>query len=662
MLRTITALMTLGASSSALAVPVTIDTHDFEPGQWWVYDLSDQSYDYYLRDQVVTMDATPGVTYYVRVHWEAGFTFTVDASGWVTIDPARDGVSATGGQGVVDFLTLPVEIDPGPYQGEWRVQPYTRQGSDGPQTIHLVPGLSHYNANIGWFNQADQFRVTLAPDGTVTTTNPAAATGGPLEMDWHSAPVTIEVGDYGGPHWLRTVHNLVRGSDLTLHLVTGIDYQLAVHGVQTSTVPFHVDALGHVSSSDPAATAAGSVLHLNSARVDLQTNGFEGEHSTGHGFFVGDAWRRRGDESKHYVINKDVALIAPRAARFRVDANGMVTGDAPSSFSYGQNLLGFITSDVTVDPGAFVDGWLPVEAAPVGWSPQVHGTQTFTAVHDTELRILAGYSWNTAVWVEVDDQGQLDVAPDYLTSGWSDGDTLTLATERIRFEPSDPTVPFTVRVRGRAADVGTTDIDLVAGLEYLVLVGGQQETFWVDSDDCLVDPTLMSVGGLDLTLSCVAADTDSDGVDDLDDNCPEVANPDQDDLDGDGAGDACDSDDDGDGFDDAFDTCPTVFDPDQSDLDLDGLGDACDDDDDDDGIWDADDLCAATTAGAVVDDDGCSGEQFVSLSCGTEDDHRNHGKFVSCVAQAGNQAVAAGLLTQQERADIVSGAANGSWP
>jgi len=340
----------------------------------------------------------------------------------------------------------------------------------------------------------------------------------------------------------------------------------------------------------------------------------------------------------------------------------MVTGDAPTSFAYGQNLLSFTTSDVTVHPGAFVDGWLPYEAAPASWSPEVYGTQTFTAVHDTELRLLAGYSWNTAVWVDIDDQGQIDVAPDYLTSGWSDGSTLTLATELIRFEPSDPTVPYTVRVRGRAADVGTVDIDLVAVIEYLVRVNGQQATFWVDSDSCLVDPAVVSVGGLDLALSCVAADTDGDGVDDLDDNCTDVANADQTDLDGDGAGDACDDDDDGDGVADGLDTCPTVFDPEQSDLDLDGLGDACDDDDDNDGIWDDDDLCAATAAGAVVDTDGCSGEQFVLLSCGTEDDHKNHGQFVSCVAQAGTDAVGAGLLTQQERADIVSGAASGSWP
>jgi hypothetical protein len=43
-------------------------------------------------------------------------------------------------------------------------------------------------------------------------------------------------------------------------------------------------------------------------------------------------------------------------------------------------------------------------------------------------------------------------------------------------------------------------------------------------------------------------DGDGDGVIAADDNCPGVANPDQADLDGDGAGDACDADIDGDGL------------------------------------------------------------------------------------------------------------------
>ena len=53
-------------------------------------------------------------------------------------------------------------------------------------------------------------------------------------------------------------------------------------------------------------------------------------------------------------------------------------------------------------------------------------------------------------------------------------------------------------------------------------------------------------------------DTDGDGVLDGVDNCPDDANADQHDTDGDGHGDACDTDDDNDTVLDDVDNCPLV--------------------------------------------------------------------------------------------------------
>jgi hypothetical protein len=61
----------------------------------------------------------------------------------------------------------------------------------------------------------------------------------------------------------------------------------------------------------------------------------------------------------------------------------------------------------------------------------------------------------------------------------------------------------------------------------------------------------------------VALDSDGDVTDNIDDNCPYVANPSQLDRDNDGVGDACDN-------------CPDVPNRDQADHDHDGIGDACD--------------------------------------------------------------------------------------
>ncbi len=105
----------------------------------------------------------------------------------------------------------------------------------------------------------------------------------------------------------------------------------------------------------------------------------------------------------------------------------------------------------------------------------------------------------------------------------------------------------------------------------------------------------------------VTADSDRDGVPDAVDSCPSHTNTGQDDLDGDGQGDACDYDDDNDGTNDLDDNCPRLANTDQDDADSDGIGDRCDEftDRDYDGVADAADLCPDTPDwGQDTDRDG----------------------------------------------------------
>jgi hypothetical protein len=153
-------------------------------------------------------------------------------------------------------------------------------------------------------------------------------------------------------------------------------------------------------------------------------------------------------------------------------------------------------------------------------------------------------------------------------------------------------------------------------------------------------------------VAVAADDQDGDGVPDDADNCPLEPNADQTDTDGDDQGDACDLDDDNDMVDDGADNCPLVPNLDQADFDDDGQGDACDLDGDGDGINDASDRCLDTTPGEVADADGCA----IAQLCPCDTPWKNHGKYVSCVAQAAEDFVDGGLVSGPEKDAIVSAA------
>ena len=134
-----------------------------------------------------------------------------------------------------------------------------------------------------------------------------------------------------------------------------------------------------------------------------------------------------------------------------------------------------------------------------------------------------------------------------------------------------------------------------------------------NNEGVIIDDFKISAQGID------DEDDDNDGILDVNDNCPLIANSDQLDMDSDGEGDVCDDDIDGDGIineldddsdndgvKDGVDNCKYVSNPDQLDDDNDGIGNVCDFDADNDGVLDENDTCPNTPQDDTVNVNGCT--------------------------------------------------------
>ncbi|WP_231372829.1 thrombospondin type 3 repeat-containing protein [Aureivirga sp. CE67] len=200
-------------------------------------------------------------------------------------------------------------------------------------------------------------------------------------------------------------------------------------------------------------------------------------------------------------------------------------------------------------------------------------------VSDVNVTVNINHVWNSDVTIKLVSPSGTEVELSSGNGGSNDNYTNTVFDDEADTAITAGTAPYT----GTFQPEGS-----------LALVNGEPslgdwtlvvEDTYITSDDGELISWSIEICGVE------PSDMDGDGIADMNDNCPEIANADQADNDGDGMGDVCDEDDDNDGILDVDDNCPFEANEDQADNDEDGMGDVCDEDDDNDGILDEDDDC-----------------------------------------------------------------------
>jgi len=628
---------------------LTVDPGDYN-GSWYIYQVTR-----HLTGQQQDIIVVPGLGYSMVVggggYYASRILFHVAADGVVT---SGNTAAAVGGKNTLTFKNTSLTVDPVDYSGKWRIHrvtPYLK----GLQEVIVVPGLNNSMIVAGesYYGAGINFRVT--GDGVVTLDNADSAVGGQDTLTFKNTSLTVNPRDYSGKWYMPRVTPWLKGLQQSIIVVPGVKYSMLVGGAGHSKgkVYFHVAADEVVTSYNADAAVGGpNTLTFNNTPLTVDPVNYSGSW-----YLMGVAPYLTGLQQGIVVVPGlgYNMVVGSRSMTFRVAGDGVVTSDNADAAVGGLNQLTFNNAQISVSPIDFTGAWnikgVTSFSVPGSYfySPKT-GTHSVILVPGLAYYVEDFTSGNHAS-ATIAIANPCAVTPNEIT--FSSG-KISLSCGEIDSDndgtpdTSDncPNVPN--------SDQKDTDGDNIGDVCDSDIDGDTVENAY---DNCPLDSNSdQADNDWDQIGNVCDDDADGDSVPDTEDNCPLLTNIDQADNDADGSGDVCDLDDDNDTFWDDNDNCPLTSNIDQADYDGNGEGNACDGDIDGDNVNNANDLCMNTASNTAINGSGCNAAQFIELSC-DRTSFANHGRYVSCVAKAANDAVNDGLLLEDKKSGFIKQAA-----